>query len=59
MFLLDDILLLPLRLPVAGFNWIDRQPIKHLDRNAFTLADQAQQHVFRADVATTVLRCFA
>ena len=25
MFLLDDILLLPLRLPVAGFNWIMRQ----------------------------------
>jgi hypothetical protein len=25
MFLLDDILLLPLRLPVAGFNWILRQ----------------------------------
>jgi hypothetical protein len=24
-FLLDDILLLPLRLPVAGFNWIMRQ----------------------------------
>ena len=25
MFLLDDILLLPLRLPVAGFNWIMKQ----------------------------------
>jgi hypothetical protein len=25
MFLLDDILLLPLRLPVAGFNWVLRQ----------------------------------
>jgi hypothetical protein len=25
MFLLDDILLLPLRLPVAGFNWILKQ----------------------------------
>jgi hypothetical protein len=25
MFLLDDILLLPLRLPVAGFNWVMRQ----------------------------------
>jgi hypothetical protein len=25
LFLLDDILLLPLRLPVAGFNWILRQ----------------------------------
>ena len=25
MFLLDDILLLPLKLPVAGFNWILRQ----------------------------------
>ncbi|HWS72374.1 MAG TPA: gas vesicle protein GvpG [Thermoanaerobaculia bacterium] len=25
MFLLDDILMLPLRLPVAGFNWIMRQ----------------------------------
>ena len=24
-FLLDDIILLPLRLPVAGFNWILRQ----------------------------------
>jgi hypothetical protein len=24
-FLLDDILLLPLRLPVAGFNWIMKQ----------------------------------
>jgi hypothetical protein len=25
MFLLDDILMLPLRLPVAGFNWIMKQ----------------------------------
>ncbi|PYQ29360.1 MAG: gas vesicle protein GvpG [Acidobacteria bacterium] len=25
MFLLDDILLLPIRLPIAGFNWILRQ----------------------------------
>ena len=25
MFLIDDILLLPLRLPVAGFNWIMKQ----------------------------------
>ena len=25
MFLLDDLLLLPLRLPVAGFNWIMKQ----------------------------------
>ncbi|MEK6373428.1 MAG: gas vesicle protein GvpG [Acidobacteriota bacterium] len=25
MFLLDDILLLPLRIPVAGFNWILKQ----------------------------------
>src|SRR5438067_8569709 len=25
MFLLDDILLLPLKLPVAGFNWIMKQ----------------------------------
>lgn len=25
MFLLDDILLLPIRLPVAGFNWILKQ----------------------------------
>jgi gas vesicle protein GvpG len=25
MFLLDDILLLPIKLPVAGFNWILRQ----------------------------------
>ena len=25
MFLLDDIILLPLRLPVAGFNWIMKQ----------------------------------
>ena len=25
MFLLDDILLLPLRLPVAGFNWVMKQ----------------------------------
>jgi hypothetical protein len=25
MFLLDDILMLPLRLPIAGFNWIMRQ----------------------------------
>jgi len=25
MFLLDDILLLPLRIPVAGFNWVMRQ----------------------------------
>ena len=25
MFLLDDILMLPLKLPVAGFNWIMRQ----------------------------------
>jgi Gas vesicle protein G len=25
MFLLDDILLFPLRLPVAGFNWIMKQ----------------------------------
>lgn len=25
MFLLDDLLMLPLRLPVAGFNWIMRQ----------------------------------
>lgn len=25
MFLLDDILMLPLKLPVAGFNWILRQ----------------------------------
>jgi hypothetical protein len=25
MFLLDDILLIPLKLPVAGFNWIMRQ----------------------------------
>src|SRR5213593_3241756 len=25
LFLLDDLLLLPIRLPVAGFNWIMRQ----------------------------------
>jgi hypothetical protein len=25
MFLIDDLLLLPLRLPVAGFNWIMKQ----------------------------------
>lgn len=25
MFLLDDLLMLPLRLPVAGFNWIMKQ----------------------------------
>jgi hypothetical protein len=25
MFLLDDILMLPLKLPVAGFNWVMRQ----------------------------------
>jgi hypothetical protein len=25
MFLLDDILMLPLRLPIAGFNWIMKQ----------------------------------
>ena len=25
MFLLDDILLLPIKLPIAGFNWILRQ----------------------------------
>jgi len=25
MFLLDDILLLPLRIPVAGFNWVMKQ----------------------------------
>ena len=25
MFILDDLLLLPLRLPVAGFNWIMKQ----------------------------------
>ena len=25
MFLLDDILMLPLRLPVAGFNWVMKQ----------------------------------
>ena len=25
MFLLDDILLLPIRLPVAGFNWVMKQ----------------------------------
>jgi hypothetical protein len=25
MFLLDDILMLPLRLPIAGFNWVMKQ----------------------------------